>query len=109
MKVVPFPRQLRPTVSFSVLEDACPLIDRSKEILAQHGGDIDDFWLTADGDWSMTFDVSQWGAAAVFRQLRKLSSRRVAWVAGEVRRMIPLAVVIAATIVFIAEIWWICR
>jgi hypothetical protein len=29
----------------------------SKEILAQHGGDFDDFWLTADGDWSMTFDA----------------------------------------------------
>ena len=59
MNVVPFPRQLRPTVSFSVLEDACPLIDRSKEILAQHAGDFDDFWLTADSDWNLTFDVSQ--------------------------------------------------
>jgi hypothetical protein len=73
MSVVPFPRQLRLTVSFSVLEDACSLIDRSKEILAAHGGDFDDFWLTADGDWSMTFDVSQRHAEAVFRQLRKLS------------------------------------
>ena len=61
MNVVPFPRQLRLTVSFSVLEDACSLIDRSKEILAAHGGDFDDFWLTAadliepDHAWSARF------------------------------------------------------
>ena len=82
MNVASFPRQLRLTVSFSVLEDACSLIDRG----ARHGGDFDDFWLTADGDWNLTFDVSQRHAAVVFQQLHKLSSRRVAWVAGEVRR-----------------------
>jgi hypothetical protein len=59
MNVVPFPRQLRLTVSFSALEDACPPIDRGKKILARHDGDFGDFWLTADSDWNLTFDVSQ--------------------------------------------------
>jgi hypothetical protein len=40
---------------------------RCKKILARHNGDFGDFWLTADGDWNLTFDVSQRHAEAVFR------------------------------------------
>jgi hypothetical protein len=108
MNVVPFPRQLRLTVSFSVLEDPCLLIDRSKEILRSMVVISTTSGLRRTGlepDFRRFAEACRGrfpAAPQALVEARGLGSWRGS-------TMTPFAIVAVSIAVFLAELFWILR